>query len=571
MNPINPLNDNFEQGFIQTGIDDLSKAMDKGKLVQKEIQVKGKNGQTHTRKQWVRNGEEPKSEKKPKAQEEPKEKKSSGNVDLGDRSKGAIVNALQSGASRTDIMSTAESQGITWKKSDHEGINWMRASMAIQGINSRGQKVEQPTEKAQEITEDTKNSVESDINASEQNSSEEKSKPDINVEDENSPEFTEDNFEDLSVGEFLEQAESDGFNNACEQSGLKDDAVIISTDTTNDINDISNFLDSAKLLDSYDVGGGEEANVYEKNGIKFVYHSTAGNQAIMVNREDVPNLNGKQPSVSYKKSTDKLFLKTSKQPDVFQEARNYFKNNPETVESAKSKVTVNTNKNSAASLFAKNTMLSGGLVSTGADGKTYYEKVSDTVLSDLMENISIDDSMEVTSGKDTKSIKELRPFLSEVNTVLDKGYNDKPIVVSDGSGYLGDKLGTVTTNGYTYDVYSGPNSGNSPTHVVAVNKSAPKRLSNFRKNLQTQLAADDMFKEGITTQSKAMKALTKMGLDWDRESLENYAKEYTPQQAGEFVQKLYGHWNMSPTQIKAETNKAKEELQARDWMLSKLK
>ena len=39
---------------------------------------------------------------------------------------------LASGKSRKDIMSAAEAAGITWTKNDHEGINWMRASMAIQ-------------------------------------------------------------------------------------------------------------------------------------------------------------------------------------------------------------------------------------------------------------------------------------------------------------------------------------------------------------------------------------------------------------------------------------------------------
>lgn len=39
--------------------------------------------------------------------------------------------------SRSDIMTAAKSAGITWKESDHEGINWMRASMAIQKYMSK--------------------------------------------------------------------------------------------------------------------------------------------------------------------------------------------------------------------------------------------------------------------------------------------------------------------------------------------------------------------------------------------------------------------------------------------------
>lgn len=54
--------------------EELSKALDKAKLVQKEVQVRGKNGQMHTRKQWVKAGENPKSDRQPKAQENPKTK-----------------------------------------------------------------------------------------------------------------------------------------------------------------------------------------------------------------------------------------------------------------------------------------------------------------------------------------------------------------------------------------------------------------------------------------------------------------------------------------------------------------
>lgn len=52
--------------------EELSKALDKAKLVQKEIQVRGKNGQMHTRKQWVKAGEDQPSTNQPKAQEEQK-------------------------------------------------------------------------------------------------------------------------------------------------------------------------------------------------------------------------------------------------------------------------------------------------------------------------------------------------------------------------------------------------------------------------------------------------------------------------------------------------------------------
>ena len=53
-------------------------------------------------------------------------------------SKSALTALLGKGYSRQDIMSQAEKSGITWKKNDHEGINWMRASMAIQKAWKKG-------------------------------------------------------------------------------------------------------------------------------------------------------------------------------------------------------------------------------------------------------------------------------------------------------------------------------------------------------------------------------------------------------------------------------------------------
>lgn len=46
--------------------------------------------------------------------------------------KKAVTDLLASGKSRDDIMSAAKAAGITWKENDNAGINWMRASMAIQ-------------------------------------------------------------------------------------------------------------------------------------------------------------------------------------------------------------------------------------------------------------------------------------------------------------------------------------------------------------------------------------------------------------------------------------------------------
>ena len=67
-------------------------------------------------------------------------------IDFGNRDKQSLVSLLQSGKSREDIMAAAEKQGITWKKSDHAGVNWMRCSMAITGTTTKGSKKEDVTQ-----------------------------------------------------------------------------------------------------------------------------------------------------------------------------------------------------------------------------------------------------------------------------------------------------------------------------------------------------------------------------------------------------------------------------------------
>lgn len=283
----NSLNDEFLTGFVNNGLDDsVCKSMDKGKLVQKEIQVKGKNGQTYTRKQWVRAGEDPTVDKQPKAEnEETKEKSSSSKVDLGDRSKQSIINALQSGASRSDIMAQAQSEGISWKKSDHEGINWMRASMAIQGINTRGQKVEHQS--------DVTSKKNDDVN-SETESSSDKSDTKEQTSSENTIQFTDDNFEDLTVDEWYEQmkeidALEEEYDKAYEMAELGPDSVIISDDTTDNLGDIDTFLESANLVEKLN----DSVSVYEKNGNKFVHSLEGGNNALYINKDALKKLSGK--------------------------------------------------------------------------------------------------------------------------------------------------------------------------------------------------------------------------------------------------------------------------------------
>ena len=141
--------------------DELSKAINKDKLVQKEVVVQGKNG-PYKRMQWVRvkddsdgskttKKDEPKDDK-PAKDDEPSDDNggnaaliqtigayiSGGKGATTQARKAGLANILGDGNSRADIMAAAEANGVTWRKSDHPGINWMRAAMALTGATTRG-------------------------------------------------------------------------------------------------------------------------------------------------------------------------------------------------------------------------------------------------------------------------------------------------------------------------------------------------------------------------------------------------------------------------------------------------
>lgn len=144
-----------------TPSEELSKALKKEGLVQKDVTVQGKNG-TYTRKQWVRASEASSGDQKSAKQEEPKDGKTatdnkkptiSFEKQDGKTGKQSLAEMLSSGTSRVDIMAAAKEQGISWKENDHEGINWMRASMAIQKHMNEGgstQSQDKITDKATE-------------------------------------------------------------------------------------------------------------------------------------------------------------------------------------------------------------------------------------------------------------------------------------------------------------------------------------------------------------------------------------------------------------------------------------
>lgn len=108
-----------------------SKGIDKTKLVQVKVTVQGKNG-TFTRMQWKRPSDVTGSDVVVGGQQNlvntPKKDAQQSNTP---NVKHQLVDLL-SKHGRQSVMDFAEKNGVDWKKNSHEGINWMRASMAIQ-------------------------------------------------------------------------------------------------------------------------------------------------------------------------------------------------------------------------------------------------------------------------------------------------------------------------------------------------------------------------------------------------------------------------------------------------------
>lgn len=126
--------------FVDQGSDyNCLKSLSKQGLVQKDVQVQGKHG-TYIRKQWVRASETSSVNSSISFT-----KPSDGNT------KKALTEILSSGYSRQDIMSAAKSAGISWKENEHEGINWMRASVSIQKHMLQSQSLTDETQR-KEVT-----------------------------------------------------------------------------------------------------------------------------------------------------------------------------------------------------------------------------------------------------------------------------------------------------------------------------------------------------------------------------------------------------------------------------------
>lgn len=167
--------------------EELSKSLDKAKLVQKEVQVRGKNGQMHTRKQWVRAGEDQPAPKQPKAQEDTKETSSKPKqeekkehwtkVGTSQEAKAQIAQMLASGKSREDCMKDFKAQGVTWKEHENQAINWMRAAMAMNKHLTSGAGTPQGNDSSkpkEKTTENKKESTDKQSSVKDKSSSQQK-------------------------------------------------------------------------------------------------------------------------------------------------------------------------------------------------------------------------------------------------------------------------------------------------------------------------------------------------------------------------------------------------------------
>lgn len=117
--------------------ENLVKGIDKSKMVQVQVTVKGKNG-TFTRKQWKRASDVSSSDTVISKPDDPSTKTPKKQDTPAGNSKQRLAQMLGS-HSRDEVMDFAKKNGVQWAEHSHVGINWMRASIAIQKhIDSNG-------------------------------------------------------------------------------------------------------------------------------------------------------------------------------------------------------------------------------------------------------------------------------------------------------------------------------------------------------------------------------------------------------------------------------------------------
>lgn len=147
------------------GYENLVKSIDKSKMVQVQVTVKGKNG-TFTRKQWKRASDVSSSDTVISKPDDPSTKTPKKQDTPARNSKQRLAQMLGS-HSRDEVMDFAKKNGVQWSEHSHAGINWMRASIAIQKhIDSNGntwKSFENGSQAQQSDARKDGNSVQSDV------------------------------------------------------------------------------------------------------------------------------------------------------------------------------------------------------------------------------------------------------------------------------------------------------------------------------------------------------------------------------------------------------------------------
>lgn len=431
--------------------EELSKALDKAKLVQKEVQVRGKNGQMHTRKQWVRAGEDQSSTKQPKSQEDTKDDSTSKEVLKVRDSINSSGVATTTNKKVADMYRSNKNPNMKFEVKDNKDGSFTISSSKVSSPAAGGSGG------------DGDNKV-------------------------------------TGKGKIINQ-------NHWTKVGTSQEAK----------SQIAQMLASGKSREDCMAD-------FKAQGVTWKEHEN-------------PVINWMRAAMAMNKHLTSSSSESTNNDASADSSKNKSSKSTPKVESAKSKVEKSDDPTSISSIFVKNSMSTGR-----KDVHDNDVKVQDTMFNDMFSDYDLQDNKEITVGKTTKTVKELRQYMSEVNSVLDEGYNGLPMVVSTNDEYLGNKIDTVSVDGQTYDVYDGgynhtPSKGG---YYPVINVNAPARLSNYMESLRKDIFSDALVEDGVfSTKKKALKFLGSWGTDWDAEHLQRV--------------------NLSDP----------EELKVRDWMLSK--
>lgn len=127
-NLISFINQGSDADIVSLVEDSLIKALDKTKLVQRDVQYRGKNGQIYTRKQWVNPKDDPSTTHRVANQDTTGHHfQSAAHIEPK-----SLMSQILKSKGRHAVLDFAKKNGVQWKENDNEGINWMRCSIASQ-------------------------------------------------------------------------------------------------------------------------------------------------------------------------------------------------------------------------------------------------------------------------------------------------------------------------------------------------------------------------------------------------------------------------------------------------------